>query len=285
MRNAAGTIERCAQSLAAQNYPKDDYEVILIDNASTDNSTDLARQFPVTIISQPIKGQYRSINTGIAQAKGEFIALTDADCVAAPDWLEKLARGFDSPSTIGVGGPIVSASAETLVEQYTDFRALLNQEKMLRDLPCSPPFLITANAMFRRETVEALGGFDPDIVPGDADFSWRAQWAGGKLKYAPDAQVKHFHRVSIGGLWEQVMRYGEGNAILFAKHRGRFGRRVWIDPQPYIWAAKAAVKTPFSWVLCATPFERRLAALDAVANIGLIAGKWRGSLRHRVLAL
>ena len=151
--------------------------------------------------------------------------------------------------------------------------------------PCSPPFLITANAMFRKEAIDALGGFDPGLVPGDADFSWRAQWAGGNLKFVPNATVKHHHRVSIGGLWEQVKRYGEGNAELFAKHRAQFSRRAWIDPKPYVWTLKALIKTPFCRVFARTPFEKRLPALDVVANIGLIAGKWRGSRKNRVLVL
>ena len=283
--NAAATIDACLTSLVSQDFPSDKFEIIVVENGSSDDTTARIRNHPVRLIESPHKGQYRAINRGIEEAQGQFLALIDADCRASSSWLRSLCEAFTEPEIGGCGGPLRTASEQTLVEQYTVYRRILDQEKMLQDQPCSPPFIVTANAMFRMSVVRQLGGFDPNLVPGDADFSWRMQWAGWRLKYVPDAVVDHFHRTSVRALWEQVTRYGEGNAELFKKHHARFGRSVWIDPMPYVWGVKALLKIPYARLTGRTPLEKSLPYFDLIANAGLINGKISGSIKKRIVVL
>jgi cellulose synthase/poly-beta-1,6-N-acetylglucosamine synthase-like glycosyltransferase len=280
--NASHTIDACLQSLCDQDLPRERFEIIVVENGSTDDTWERIGRYDVHAIRSDQKGQYRAIDRGIEDARGDRLALIDADCKARPDWLRRLAEALDSdPSLGGVGGPLIVASEESLVERYTDYRRILDQCKMLEDHPCSPPFVVTANAMFRMDLVRKIGGFDPNLVPGDADFSWRLQWEGWRVGYAPDAAVEHFHRTTASALWEQVVRYGEGNAELFAKHHARFGRTVWIDPRPYVWLLKALAKIPVMRIASNDPFERAIPVYDFLSNAGTIWGKFKGSWKNK----
>jgi glycosyltransferase involved in cell wall biosynthesis len=78
--NEAVRVERLLQALAAQTLDSSLFEVIVIDNGSTDGTADAARKFPVTVLEEPQPGSYRARNAGLAQVRGEYVAFTDADC-------------------------------------------------------------------------------------------------------------------------------------------------------------------------------------------------------------
>src|SRR5207253_407576 len=102
--NGARTLADCLNSLGKINYP--DYEVILVDDGSTDNTAQVAAQFPnVRYIRQENQGLSHARNTGAAAAKGEVFAYTDSDCMADPDWLYYLVGTLTSGDYAGVGGP------------------------------------------------------------------------------------------------------------------------------------------------------------------------------------
>jgi glycosyltransferase involved in cell wall biosynthesis len=102
--NGAATLRGCLESLSRLSYP--DYEVILVDDGSTDATHEIALMFPqVRYINQPNHGLSVARNTGITAARGEIIAFTDADCRADEDWLYYLVGDLSSGRFTGMGGP------------------------------------------------------------------------------------------------------------------------------------------------------------------------------------
>jgi glycosyltransferase involved in cell wall biosynthesis len=88
MRNASAWIEECLDALQRQEFPGGDYEIIVVDNCSSDDSASRVQQRPqITLLDEPVPGSYAARNRGIRAASGDVIAFIDADCVAQPGWL------------------------------------------------------------------------------------------------------------------------------------------------------------------------------------------------------
>lgn len=218
--NAGSHINDCVSSLTNQSFPKDKYEIIIVDNGSKDDTIDRLVQYigHITILREPKKGSYAARNTGIKIAKGEIIAFTDSDCVADKNWLKELYEGFSSKDIGCVVGAINAYPGKSLVEIYSRNKNILSQKTVLdsRFLPYGQ----TANTAFRREVFGQIGYFDERLASaGDADISWRMQLnTTYKLVYNPKAIIEHRHRSSFKGLFRQQFRYGFGRIWLYKKY-------------------------------------------------------------------
>jgi cellulose synthase/poly-beta-1,6-N-acetylglucosamine synthase-like glycosyltransferase len=290
--NAETTLAECLKSLDQLDYPRDHYEVIVVDNASADRTAEIARGFPVKLVTEQQQGAASARNRGVREATGEIIAFIDSDCVVDPLWLQMLLRRFESPQVNVCGGRLDAWQPTSNVERYIVLRRILDQEKMLQGTrPFALPFIVTANAAFRRLVFEKVGFFDETLnVPGvahgeDADLCWRIQWAGFRLDYEPNAVVYHCYGKTTSALFNQCFRYGFGTAALFARHRKRLGKCCLIDVHPYVWTLKALLKIPYAYVATRDPFERSVPVYDLVSNGALIMGKLYGSWRWRTLVV
>jgi GT2 family glycosyltransferase len=292
VRNRPDQIRRCLAGVLGGAFPADRFEVLVVDNGSTDSTARVAEEAGARVLSEPAPNRCRARNLGAREARGRWVAFLDSDCVPDPDWLEMLARAIDKvapeePVAL-LAGLVRPAAPQTPVEAYIARRRWIDQEKFLSPgRRFSPPFAATANLAVRRDVWLELGGLDPELaVAGeDADFCWRAARAGWRILYVPEAAVTHHHRATLGGLWRQAYHYGIGQADLFAQWRGEWGARVWIEPKHYVWALKALLKTPVSFALSRGPLERREPFYDFLSNLALVAGRIAGGLRHRALIL
>lgn len=107
-RNASRTLETCLRSLAEQDYPAESYEILAVDNSSRDNSRIIANQHSprVRILVEQRPGAYAARNLAAGQARGRWLAFTDADCVVKADWLSRWAAAFrDQPEMHLLMGP------------------------------------------------------------------------------------------------------------------------------------------------------------------------------------
>lgn len=219
--NCADTLPACLHAIFAQTYPRGQFEVIVVDDGSSDETAAIARdagakgRLSLTVISQANAGPAAARNAGIRAARGAIIAFTDADCLAAPNWLESLACVFEQhPTVAGVGGPIQSAAqANTLIARYMLAADFYRQ----RARGHAVEYLLTANAAFRRSVLMEVGGFTERrrAWAEDADLSFRLAQSGHALLLAPDGAVTHIgvletlREFRIG-----LYRYGFGNAVL-----------------------------------------------------------------------
>ncbi len=297
VRNRPAEIARCVDSVRASAAKAmkllgNDCEILVVDNGSTDATARVAAEAGARVVSEPLPNRCRARNRGGAEARGEWIVFIDSDCVADAEWLGALERETDligsEERVAAVAGAVLAAEPTTNVEAFIAERKWIDQEKFLTPgRRFSPPFAATANLAIRRDVFLTVGDFDLELASAgeDADWCWRAAKAGWTLRYAPGAAVTHYHRATLGGLWRQALHYGIGNAELFAKWRGEWGMKSWIEPEHYVWAAKGFLKAPFALVFGKTPLARREAFYDGVANLAMALGRVYGGARRGVLVI
>ena len=226
--NGAGTIAECLQSLLAQAYPRDRYDVIVVDNHSTDETASIIKQHPVRYVFEgEIQSSYAARNRGIREAQGDLIASTDADCVASPQWIAQGVAAFTTEQVGGVAGAIRPREPRTIAQRYAVAKGMLSQETALQENSFRPA-VYTANAFYRKTVLEQAGMFDPTVKSGgDADLAWRVQERLHlAITFAPEAIVYHKHRERVSELLRQRKNYGYGSVLNYLKYQDRMGRRT-----------------------------------------------------------
>lgn len=214
--NGACTIEACIESLLQQNCTSDAYEIIVVENGSTDNTTELVKKYPVRLFHSDTRGPAPARNLGIARSEAEIVAFTDADCIADPNWINELIEPYREPEVGGVGGAILAYQHDhrNTIERFSDDYAPLTN--FLSGDHEFLPHLYTANASYRHCLLSEIGGFNDHLITAeDVDLAWRLQLQTGcKLRYAPRAIIYHHHRTGWKGLARQYRQYGFGEIVL-----------------------------------------------------------------------
>ncbi|MEP6936595.1 MAG: glycosyltransferase [Chthoniobacterales bacterium] len=220
--NGAKTLTACLHSLGMLNYPR--YEIILVDDGSTDATCEIAARFPeVRYIHQKNQGLSHARNTGAAAARGEVLAYTDSDCMADPDWLYYLIRTLLSGRYAGVGGPNASPPAQNWVQACVAAAPGGPSHVLLTDTVAE--HIPGCNMAWYRWAFETVGGFDVAYrkAGDDVDFCWRIQQAGHEVAFNPTAIVWHHRRFTVGAFRQQQEGYGEAESMLRFKHLIFFG--------------------------------------------------------------
>ena len=227
--NGGSTLEECLQSLTQLNYP--DYEVILVDDGSTDNTADIAKQFPhVQYAYQTNQGLSVARNLGAERARGDIIAYTDADCVADCDWLLHLAHTFEDGDVEAAGGPNITPASDGWAAKCVALCPGNPSHVMLDDHLAE--HVPGCNMAFRRDVLQDIGGFDPQfrLAGDDVDIFWRMLDAGHEIGFSAGAMVWHHRRESVSAFLRQQRGYGHAEALLQLKHPRRSnsaGRSIW----------------------------------------------------------
>lgn len=219
--NGAATLRECLESLVRLDYP--DYEIILVDDGSRDQTPAIAADFPsVRLIRQENLGLSVARNVGARAASGAIIAYTDSDCIADPDWLYGLVDAMGRQGVEAIGGPNLPPVTDCWTAQCVAASPGGPSHVMLNDT--SAEHVPGCNMAFDRGKLLAIGGFDSTfrVAGDDVDICWRFLDAGWRIGYAPSALVWHRRRSTVGGYLRQQQGYGRSEAALRFKHPFRF---------------------------------------------------------------
>ena len=223
--NAIGTIRLCLDAISGLDYPQDRYEVIVVDNNSTDDTPEIVSQYPVRLVyEREIQGPHAATNTGVRHARGEIVVFTDSDCVPEPGWLRALVAPFADPEVVAAGGRIEAYRPSSRVEKFLaeDIRPFRNCVRLSDSFPAS---IITGNAAYRAEAFRAAGMFNPNMYTGsEVDLSWRVQWmTGKKAVYVPEAVIYHKFSPGLRRLFRHFRIYGYSEIMLGTLYKDKPG--------------------------------------------------------------
>lgn len=217
-------LTNALQALLGQDYPKDRYEVIVVNDGGAPLDSVLRpfeAEMQLRTVSQPNRGPAAGRNKGVAVARGALIAFTDDDCEPRPDWLRALKSAADTTPDCLLGGRTIngfpqvlcSAGSQMIHDTVHDF---YNVD------PARARFFASNNMAAPAEMLRSLGGFDETfrIASEDRDLCERWLAVNRRMLYVPDAVVRHCRPLDFGSFLRQHFRYGRG-AALFHQERVR----------------------------------------------------------------
>ena len=221
--NAQHTLGAQLEALAQETLPEP-WELIVVDDASSDSSADVAATYhgrlPLRLVRQETNGGAASArNAGAALAHSDFLGFLDADDVIAPGWLSAAVRVLRAHDAAGSRFDV-----DTLNPPEVRAARRGPQQDGLQeyDYPSFLPHCGGCGLMVRRHVHEAIGGFDTSLPAlEDTDYVWRLQLAGFELHFAADAVVRIRYRDSSVRSAQQAYTYGYYNVILYMRYRNR----------------------------------------------------------------
>ncbi len=226
--NEATVIENCVRSIQLTRY--DRYEVILVDDGSTDNTAELmaglaAGDHRIKVLTQANAGKGAALNLGIRNATGEVLMFVDADGIFSRYTVEKMLQGFEDGRTGAVCGddrPVNLNRAQTRMLAFISHIGTGMVRRALTMIGCLP--IVSGNiGAFPRKVVEEIGPFREDTVGEDLELTWRVHKAGYRVVFAPRALVYAESPSTIGALWRQRVRWARGLLQTMAVHKGMIG--------------------------------------------------------------
>ena len=226
--NRPGPLAVCLESLARLDYPRDRFEVIVVDDGGELGLeavvAALCDRLALILLRQANAGPGIARNTGAAHARGQFLAFIDDDCMAAADWLRVLAARCRATPNRAIGGRTINAlpanpystASQVLVDYvYAYYNADRDRAR----------FFASNNLVVPAARFRTVGGFAtrwPYPASEDREFCDRWLHCGHQMSYVPEALVYHGHPLTLRSFWRQHFSYGRG---AFGFHRARAGRR------------------------------------------------------------
>jgi glycosyltransferase involved in cell wall biosynthesis len=276
VRNGARSIGALLESLEAQTLPAEQFEVIVVDNGSSDATSEVAAGTGARVVQEPIANRSRARNRGAAAARSRLYAFTDADCVAEPGWLEALTACRDRAPLVAGDVRIRVRKAPNAIERFEELWRF-GQEHWVEQ-----GWAATANLLVHADAFEAIRGFDASWrhIGEDVDFCFRAKGAGFELGYCAEAVVEHDGERELGPMLQRFFRHGY--SVNQAFYRLGVGYRAWRDPRPALFgdaALRQIGHSPAEFERCEW---RRMARLARLGYAARVAGSaWAEAVRAR----
>jgi cellulose synthase/poly-beta-1,6-N-acetylglucosamine synthase-like glycosyltransferase len=223
--NAAATIENCLIALMQQTVPRTEYEVIVVDDGSTDQTGEVARRHGALVLKQPNSGPAVARNKGIAAARGDIVLFTDADCAPAPDWVEQMVAPLSDQHIVGVKG-VYRTRQGSLAARFIQLEYQDRYDHTATSAYVD--FIDTYAAGYRRQVLVESGGFDtsfPLASTEDQELSFRLAEAGHKMVFNPRAIVYHRHPESWCRYARRKYKIGYWKTLVLRLHP----RKAWRD--------------------------------------------------------
>src|SRR4051794_32058839 len=276
VRDGAASLGRLLDSLAAQQLERSRFEVVVVDNASRDDTARVAAAKGARVVSEPVPSRSRARNAGVAAATADVIAFTDADCTVSPQWLAALLRCRGTAPL--VAGPVdMEASAAPNTFERFEAASRFDQRSWVEQ-----GWAATANLMIERAAFDAVGGLDPAYrhIGEDVDLCLRARRAGLAIGYCPDAVVSHAAERELAPILRRAFFNGYSAAQVY--RRMGAGQIAWryLRPLRSPGASLAWHQVPAGDL--APGERRRQAALAWLIYASRVAGSiWSSLVRAR----
>lgn len=216
--NAAGTLDQCLEALDRQTVGRDCYEVIVVDDGSTDATALVARAHGARCLQIPHAGPAIARNRGVAQAQGSLVLFTDADCMPASDWVEQMRAAFADDEVMGARG-VYRTRQRGLVPRFVQQEYQDKYDHTARQTAVD--FIDTYSAGYRRAVFVENGGFEEAFpIPSveDQELSFRLAAKGYRLTFATRAAVFHLHDATLGEYIRRKFWIGYWKAFLLRWH-------------------------------------------------------------------
>lgn len=286
--NCAADVDECIQALRGQNYPQDRYEIIVVDNGSTDDTVERLRAAGIEPVHRSERGRSKALNAGLELARGEIICSTDISCRPERNWIAEIVRSFEDAAVGCVAGEIKALkpgdNAAVRFQERHDYMSPMAARKRL-----NPPFLPYAdgaNASFRRELFEMIGPFEESFFKGaDVEICYRMFFLTDfKMVFNPRAVVWEPCEADFGALLHQRFRIGVSNILFRRRFPGLFQNKKGLSLRGMYWWLRSRMNIKDSmiglWVLAAVGKKDREIALDAsirwLMGISQGLGRWYG---------
>ena len=263
-RNAAPTIGACLQSLLAQREAPAGYEVIVVDDGSTDDTRHAVEVHGVALISQPHEGPAAARNRGVAASRGEIVLFTDADCVPDEVWVQEMVRPFEDPEIAGVKG-VYRTRQQGIIPRFVQCEYEERYELMSRRRWID--FVDTYSAGYRREVFLAQGGFDigyPSASVEDQELSFRLAEQGYKMVFNAGAVVYHQHPETLTAYLSRKFNIGYWKVRVLRRHPAKAVQDSHTPQTLKIQMALAIILVPLLVLVLASDFFCSLSLLTVV---------------------
>lgn len=213
--NGAATIEETCERLHRIDYP--DFEVIVVNDGSTDRTRKIVECFPFRLINLENGGLSHARNVGMREATGRIVAYIDDDAYPDPQWLRYVAWTFMNTDHAAVGGPNLPPPGDGRAADCVANAPGGPTHVLLDDVTAE--HIPGCNMAFRKSCLESIGGFDTRfrIAGDDVDVCWRLLEEGWTIGYHPGAFVWHHRRASVRTYLRQQKNYGRAEAMLEQK--------------------------------------------------------------------
>ncbi|MEM1254404.1 MAG: glycosyltransferase [Cyanobacteria bacterium P01_H01_bin.21] len=283
--NRPDCLGQCLQSLARLDYPKDCFEVVVVDDGSRMPLTPVTDKFlpllSLRLIQQQNAGPAAARNSGAAAAQGHYLVFTDDDCQPASDWLTALSAAYQKMPNTLIGGRTLNAlpnnlystASQLLIDYIYDY---YNQGKG------EATFFASNNFAMPRAVYQQLKGFDtsfPLAAGEDREFCDRWRHHGFPMHYAPTMQLNHAHKLTLASFWRQHFNYGRG-AFHFHKVRSqRQAKPMQVEPLTFYFRL---LTYPFSKHQGLRSFS--LSGLFLISQVANVAGFAYEKYRQRSIS-
>jgi glycosyltransferase involved in cell wall biosynthesis len=281
--NRPEQLAQCLDSLTRLDYPRQDFEVIVVDDGSkTPLKSVVTRynQLKLTLIQQANAGPAAARNTGAKCAHGKYLAFTDDDCTPAPNWLTTLAHRFAATPNCMIGGQTFNTLWQnpysTASQLLVDYLYIFHQTSLPQ-----LHFFTSNNLSLPTEIFRILGGFDTTFTLAageDRELCDRWLHHGYEMIYASEVQIYHAHQLTLASFWRQHFNYGRGAFYFQVCRSSRTNEKTEVN----------AVK--FLFDLLTYPFKQNLQKFEQpailvtllliVSQIAALAGLSRETFSH-----
>lgn len=224
--NEGVVLRSCIDSILGSGY--ENLQLVLVDDGSTDDTLAIMNEYahlrPVTVIAKPNGGKGSALNAGIARAEGDVFVFVDADGVFTGTTIARLLQGFRHDRVGAVCGNDLPINVHTPMTALLALMTHVGTGMTRRALALVGMLPIVAgnSGAFRAEVVRELGGFREDTVGEDLELTWRTQFAGWDVEFAPRALVLAEVPSTVKGLWKQRVRWQRGLIQTARIHKARF---------------------------------------------------------------